>query len=231
MWLNLVNWTSAPCELLHVPHPRHVSLISSNAGNSKIKVFLHVVSRHLHQPSVEYLADVAAGHEIAGFALGVEHGGFQGAWRVFPTQLQKSCSATPHTSNCPSLRFRCSNTCGQCRWAANPRPWTPGSPAVADGSWRWGPPGAGSRPAAGRKARPSAGCSPSPAALRCDAAAPPGSPPAGVEGEGTPQTHTRSVRCIMLIRKNYILNKYPCKHSNIMYNQEPSKKNNNRIYV
>lgn len=78
----------------------------------------------------------------------------------------------------PSQQFHCSSTCVQCCWAASLQLWTPGSPAAADGPWKWGPPAAGSRPAAGKTAHPFAGCLPFPAALQCGAAAAPGSPPA-----------------------------------------------------
>lgn len=89
-------------------------------------------------------------------------------------------TAAEHLCPCndPSRRFRCSSTCAPCCSTASLRLGTPASPAAADGPWRWGPPAAGSRPVGGRTARPSAGCLPSPAALRCDAAAAPDNPPA-----------------------------------------------------
>lgn len=90
----------------------------------------------------------------------------------------KTAAQHPYPCFWPSQQFHCSSTCGQCCWASNLQLWTPGSLAAADGPLRWGPPGAGSRPAAGRTVHPCAGRSLSPAALQCDAAAAPGSPPA-----------------------------------------------------
>lgn len=106
----------------------------------------------------------------------------------------KTAAHHPYPLHWPSQQFHCSSTCGRCCWASNRQLWTPGSLAAADGPWSSGPPGAGSRPAAGRTFHPSAGCSPSPAVLQCDAAGAPGSPPAdrargGAKNKATSGTH------------------------------------------
>lgn len=181
MWLNLVNLTSS--QLLHVPPTRHhvsVNIITSREQSSKIKVFLQFMNHYLHKT----LRWFPGGCRCPTWKCWFYNQWrlwrvIQGVWRLANAPVWNSCSAPCDN---PSRQFHCSSTCGQCCWASSLRPWTPGSPTAAGGSWRSGPPEAGSRHAAGRTARPSADCLPSPAALRCDAAAAPGSPPAGGGG-------------------------------------------------
>lgn len=167
MWVNL--WNSTPWELLHISHPwHHVSVKSNRKQPGKVKVYILWAALFIN-PFAVFLEDVA------GFVISV--GGIRGAWMSVNKPVKQLLS-TFVLATILSRRFRCSNTCALCCSTASLRPGTPGSPAAADGPWRWGPPAAGSHPVGGRTARPSAGCLPSPAALRCDAAAAPDNPPA-----------------------------------------------------
>lgn len=177
MWLNLVNFNS----LWAIAHstsmaPYLGNIIKRREQSGKMKVFLQFMNCTRHKNLYCYPRGCCW---------------LFNQWRT-KERYPRCLNVGQHTRetaadhlcpyNNPSQQFHCSSTCARCCWATSLQLWTPGSPAAADGPWRWGPPAAGSRPVAGRTARPSAGCSPFPAALRCGGAAAPGSPPA--EGGG-----------------------------------------------
>lgn len=179
MWLNFINWTSAPLRTIALSTstaPCLSNIIKRREESSTTKS-LFTVDEPLSSQNPPVITWKMLLSIIKMLVL----------YSVVTKNRCPSCKTVaqdPYPCEWPSQQFHCSSTCGRCCWASNLRPWTPESPAAADEPWRSGPPGAGSRPAIRRTVHPSAGCSPSPAALQCDAAVAPGSPPADGDGGG-----------------------------------------------
>lgn len=93
MWINLVNLTWTPGELLHVPHPRHhVSVILSNAENSpaKWKSFFfkkQFMKRNLHKTLNWFPGGCCWFYNQWWLRRGI-----QGAWRLANTPAKQLLS-------------------------------------------------------------------------------------------------------------------------------------------